>query len=120
MAKTRKYELLDELNDKLYEARGNQCEICGVALVANESGEWAHVKRTELKGEGRGRYERLHDVLDNPEAYKLACEKCHDKIDVRSYHRNIRSLSPEQSSRAVKRAIRMAGVSSTKEMTLDE
>ena len=125
MAKTRKYELLDELAEKLYEERGNACELCGRALVANQSGEFAHTEDTpllqelrETKGttEGRGRYERLHDVQDNPDKYLLACDKCHDMLDERSYKRRFRSLSPEASSRAVKRAMKVAGVTHTTHM----
>ena len=117
MAKTRKYVLLDELNTELYAERGSACEICGRTLVPNKSGEWAHTKPTDLKGEGRGRFERLHDVQTNPDKYLLACEKCHDQIlDKRNYKRNIRALSPEASSRAVKRAMKVAGVSHTTHM----
>lgn len=116
MSKTRKYIWLDHKFDALRASRGNACELCGRELSSSE-GEFSHIEPTEVSGEGRGRYERYKDIKLHPESYRLACETCHDELDKRTYKRNIRALTPQQSSNAVKRAMTEAGALTTQDMS---
>jgi hypothetical protein len=45
--------------------------------------EFAHKKETKLSGRGggRGSYNRVIDVMMNPDCYILLCQKCHDLFD---------------------------------------
>ena len=43
--------------------------------------EFAHKEETELSGRGRGRKERVYDVIKNPDKYRLLCEDCHKDYD---------------------------------------
>lgn len=52
---------------------GNKCLLCPSEYRL----EFAHIKPTELKGEGRGRKERYYDILNNPDSYILLCQLCH-------------------------------------------
>lgn len=62
---------------ELREERGNRCNRCGSTLFL----QFAHISETGLKGTGRGRKERLYDIIKNPEAYILACRFCHELYD---------------------------------------
>ena len=117
MNKTKKYEYLDRKFAELRAERGNACQKCGHALRTLQ-GEFMHIKPTKLSGESRGRYERYMDIRDNPKKYLLACEACHAAQDLTDYeHRGSPyRLSAEEASRAVKHAMRIAGVGSTREM----
>ena len=46
-----------------------------------ENSQFAHVKRTRLKGRGRGRKERYYDVVKHPDCYILLSKDCHKKFD---------------------------------------
>lgn len=109
---TQKYLYIDRKFAEERERRGNACEVCHKPLKFSQ-GEFMHLQPTEVHGEGRGRYERLKDILTYPESYKLACEKCHGKRDVADYvaRGNPRRMGSEQASSAVKRAMRRAGKS---------
>lgn len=52
-------------------------EICG----STERLELAHIEPTELEGRGRGRGERIYDVIRYPWSYKLFCHDCHVDYD---------------------------------------
>jgi 5-methylcytosine-specific restriction endonuclease McrA len=58
---------------RLIEERGGRCERCGSTWAL----EFAHVKPTGLSGRGRGYTQRVIDVRDHPDAYKLLCSVCH-------------------------------------------
>lgn len=70
---------------------GGICGECGVehgALLHFQNGnslvivlEFAHVAKTGLKGRGRGTSERIRDIKNNPEAYRLLCRPCHMALD---------------------------------------
>lgn len=66
---------------------GGKCSWCGVSWE-KENLEFCHIhkKQTPLsdKGSGRGSYNRIKDVLENPEAYRLGCNACHAVYDNRS------------------------------------
>lgn len=56
---------------------GGKCCVCG-----SRSGlEFAHVRRTKLRGLGRGRKERLIDVSRHPESYRLTCKRHNSYVD---------------------------------------
>ena len=52
-------------------------EICG----STERLEFAHLEPTELNGWGRGRKERVYDVIRYPWKYQLFCHDCHFLYD---------------------------------------
>ena len=56
---------------------GGKCEECH----STESLEFAHKEPTGLSGRGRGRKERLYDVINNPDKYRLLCKDCHEMYD---------------------------------------
>lgn len=56
---------------------GGKCRGCGSTSAL----QFAHVRQTELHGMGRGRYERMRDVIRNPDAYTLLCPHCHSLYD---------------------------------------
>jgi len=43
--------------------------------------EFAHLKPTTLSRRGRGRKERIYDILKNPQAYRLLCHSHHTQLD---------------------------------------
>lgn len=53
--------------------RGSACEACG----AETELQFAHARHTGLRGMGRGRRERAHDIRTRPEEYRLLCARCH-------------------------------------------
>lgn len=59
--------------------RGNCCEQCG----STSDLEWAHLWPTGLKGRGRGLSQRVHDITNNPSAYRLLCRVHHALLDGR-------------------------------------
>ena len=59
---------------------GGKCEVCEV----NYDLEFAHVKPTDCRGKGRGKYRRLRDILRHPSHYRLLCMNCHDDFDGRT------------------------------------
>lgn len=65
------------LRERLVNQHGGKCRRCGSTFAL----QFAHVYQTELKGMGRGRYERLIDVIRNPDAYTLLCPHCHSLYD---------------------------------------
>jgi len=66
-----------ERRKKLVEEFGGKCEECGVTSGL----EFAHREETELDGWGRGRKERVYDVMKNPDKYRLLCKDCHKEYD---------------------------------------
>lgn len=48
---------------------GGKCWNCGSIINL----QFAHIKETELNGEGRGRHERYFDVKNHPDCYALLC-----------------------------------------------
>ncbi len=62
---------------QLIEDSGGKCAQCPSA----EKLEFAHLEPTGLRGRGRGRKERLFDILKHPEKYVLLCGYCHDELD---------------------------------------
>jgi hypothetical protein len=67
---------------------GAKCFFC----ESTKKLQFAHVLPTKLSGCGRGSFERVIDVLLNPDAYILLCDKCHVKFDA-NIERNSRNLS---------------------------
>jgi hypothetical protein len=63
----------------LVEAYGGQCCIC----KAVSDLQFAHVKPTPIsvKHRGRGRKERIYDVLKNPLNYKLTCKEHNQTVE---------------------------------------
>lgn len=73
------------------ELYGGKCWICG----STDKLEFAHIIPTGLYGMGRGKRNRLKDVINNPECYALLCNYCHhNKFDV---------LSPELKEEFIKK-----------------
>ena len=66
-----------ERREKLIEEYGGKCEEC----PTTENLEFAHKEDTELSGRGRGRKERVYDVIRNPDKYMLLCKDCHENYD---------------------------------------
>ena len=63
----------------LIEAMGGACVFCR----ENDPTilQFAHVKPTKLKGSSRGYFNRLRDVFENRECYRLMCETHHRQFD---------------------------------------
>lgn len=62
---------------RLLEEWGGECLFCG----SKEKLQFAHLEETDVKGWGRGRKERLYDVINNPDSYVLLCREHHRKLD---------------------------------------
>ena len=73
----RKNKWIKERRKRLIEEFGGKCEEC----PATSKLEFAHKEPTELSGWGRGRKERVYDVIKNPEKYRLLCKGCHKEYD---------------------------------------
>jgi 5-methylcytosine-specific restriction endonuclease McrA len=73
--KNRRY--IHRLRDRLEAQLGGKCRDCGVTYGL----EFAHTEPTDCTGRGRGSYERLRDVRNNPEKYTLLCQPCHEAFD---------------------------------------
>lgn len=56
---------------------GGECEECSTTSKL----EFAHKETTGLNGWGRGRKERVYDVIKNPDKYRLLCKDCHKRYD---------------------------------------
>lgn len=52
------------------------CVFCG-----SEDWEFAHIRPTALKGRGRGRKERYHDIVTHFDCYRPMCLDCHKSYD---------------------------------------
>lgn len=52
----------------------DQCFACGARGVPLQ---FAHLKPTTLKGEGRGLDRRYRDILRHPDCYARLCANCH-------------------------------------------
>ena len=70
-------EWIKKRRKRLLEEWGGECLFCG----STEKLEFAHLKETELNGRGRGRKERLYDVIKHPDSYVLLCNKNHREFD---------------------------------------
>jgi hypothetical protein len=68
---------------QLVAERGGACEglpgqpLCG----STEELEFAHTAPTGLNGRGRGYTQRVIDVRNHPECYRLLCDVCHLRLD---------------------------------------
>lgn len=60
-----------------YKSVVGECEECGTVSGL----EFAHKEPMELDGWGRGRKERVYDVMKNPNKYRLLCKDCHKEYD---------------------------------------
>ena len=60
------------INRNLRRKRGNSCQVRGCTRTRNL--EWAHVRKTVLSGSGRGRSNRLADVMNHSKSYELRCK----------------------------------------------
>jgi len=68
-----------ERRKKLIQEYGGKCRNC----LATTSLHFAHVEETEISAitRGRGRKERVYDVIKNPDSYTLLCKDCHREFD---------------------------------------
>lgn len=77
-----KHEYRDWYRQKrqeLIELFGGKCEEC--PETDPKKLQFAHKKRDEKTGRGRGSYNRLMGVFNNRRRYRLLCEICHEKYD---------------------------------------
>ncbi len=74
----RKNRWIRERRQRLVQEYGGKCGVCGVM----ENLQLVHKEPTELKGRGRGRKERVYDVIKNPTKYRLLCKDCHKEYDL--------------------------------------
>lgn len=70
-------EWIKRRRKRLLEEWGGECLFCG----SKENLQFAHLKETSVKGWGRGRKERIYDVIHNPDSYVLLCCKNHKELD---------------------------------------
>jgi len=65
--------------EKLRKEFGGKCvmasEYCEGEL------EFAHISPTTLSGMGRGRKERIYDIMRHKECYTLLCHRHHEEYD---------------------------------------
>ena len=94
---------------KLIQIFGGSCKTCGGADML----EFAHIEPTDVIGIGRGSYQRVKDVLSNPEAYTLLCQPCHKEKDgplwrnpSDEYRKEKRRLSRERHKRKSQSGVR--------------
>ena len=71
------------------ERRGGECEAEGCHNTLKL--EYHHTKQTGLSGEGRGRNNRILDIIRNPDSYALLCVLHH--AEAHSGQRVYRSLA---------------------------
>lgn len=80
MSDTRKIgDRARRLRAVLVERFGGRCAAPGCG--ATERLEFAHVAPTRLAGQGRGRWDRLLDVVRHTSSYVLLCHSCHRLFD---------------------------------------
>lgn len=65
----------------LHERYGGKCWFEGCEENEMEKLEFAHIFETKLKGQGRGRKERIYDVSKNPGAFAYVCKYHHGLLD---------------------------------------
>lgn len=70
---------VSQLRQRVSALLGTHCAFCG----ATEKLEFAHIHDTGLSGHGRGRVNRLLNVIKYPESYCLLCDHCHTAFDSR-------------------------------------
>lgn len=68
---------------------GSKCWSCGMGCSYSDA-NFAHIKPNGLNGKGRGSYNRMKDVMENPDSYALLHKLCHEWYD-----RGEISLKPE-------------------------
>jgi hypothetical protein len=76
--KTYSSEWYRKKRDEMIGRFGGCCEVCG----SFEHLEFAHKRGTGLNGIGRGSWQRINDVVKNPDAYRLLCKPCHRAFDL--------------------------------------
>lgn len=65
----------------LIDLKGGRCEAPNCKITDPNLLEFAHIKETPLKGEGRGTWRRLTDWILYFDCYKVLCQSHHDKLD---------------------------------------
>lgn len=72
---------------ELREVFGNKCSMCpeGESPSPEKLG-FAHIAPTGLKGVGRGRNNRVLDIMKNMDKYTLLCRKHHAEFDGFGYN----------------------------------
>lgn len=75
--RNRRYQ--DRLKERAQALIGSRCVFCG----SEEQLHAAHVAITQLSraGPGRGKKRRFKDVVQNLDAYRAMCAKCHRTFD---------------------------------------
>lgn len=60
----------------------NKCWFCGkTEQELYGKLQFFHIEPTKLNGKGRGFYNRMRDIINNPCKYGLACSECHGLYD---------------------------------------
>ena len=80
---TNKPDYAKRLKSMLLNRYGNTCNACLGVTCKNIDLEFAHIKPTRLSTipRGRGRYDRLTDIKNNPDCYTLLGKYCHNLRD---------------------------------------
>ena len=73
----------ERIKKKIIELRELMGGKCANPRCPNSSDDlqFAHVKRTKVRGWGRGRKERYYDVVKHPDCYILLTKYCHKLFD---------------------------------------
>ena len=58
---------------------GQQASQC--SETSPDKLEFAHVKETEVRGRGRGSYDRIFDIFTHQDCYRLLCDEHHKRFD---------------------------------------
>lgn len=88
--RVRRLAWIERTRDLLRSRYNHRCSYPGCGSFFKL--EFAHVKPTGLCSRGRGRIERLLDVLKNPDCYTLMCKYCHKKYDSEQWKRRQQEL----------------------------
>ena len=71
----------NRLRQQLLAHFGYRCNLCDGFKCRNINLEFAHLRKTDLSGEGRGSMDRLEDIRNNITAYTLLGRACHKEYD---------------------------------------
>jgi len=66
--------------ERIIQKLGGKCKICG-----SKENLHIHHRIKTLRGEGRGRFERLCDWKRNLNNLELLCKECHMKVEFRNH-----------------------------------
>ena len=72
-------EKAKRLRKLLLKAFFSKCWVKNCKEIENL--EFAHIKATKLSGWGRGRWQRIYDIINNPCNYALLCHNHHIYFD---------------------------------------